>query len=86
VGVLLVVYFLLTGFASIGFSLVLRPLGGWVWMMLNGVLSIILAVVFLAGWPFSSAALIGILVGISFVFDGISLLAVSSAMKARQEP
>jgi uncharacterized membrane protein HdeD (DUF308 family) len=84
-GVLLVIYFLLTGFASIGFALDLRPLGGWVWMMLNGVLSITLAIIFLAGWPFSSAALIGILVGISFLFDGISLLAVSSAMKTAQE-
>jgi uncharacterized membrane protein HdeD (DUF308 family) len=84
-GVLLVIYFLLTGFASIGFALDLRPLGGWVWMMLNGVLSIALAIIFLAGWPFSSAALIGILVGISFLFDGISLLAVSSAMKTAQQ-
>ena len=84
-GILLVIYFLLTGFASISFSLDLRPLGGWVWMMLSGVLSIALAVIFLAGWPFSSAALIGILVGISFLFDGISLLAVSSAMKTAQE-
>ena len=84
-GVLLVVYFLLTGFASISFALDLRPLGGWGWMMLNGVLSITLAIIFLAGWPFSSAALIGILVGISFLFDGISLLAVSSAMKTAQE-
>ena len=84
-GVLLVIYFLLTGFASISFGLDLRPLGGWGWMMLNGALSITLAVIFLAGWPFSSAALIGILVGISFVFDGISLLAVSRAMKGRQE-
>ena len=80
-GILLVIYFLLTGFASISFALDLRPLGGWGWMMLNGVLSITLAIIFLAGWPFSSAALIGILVGISFVFDGISLLAVSRAMK-----
>ena len=84
-GVLLVIYFLLTGFASISFSLDLRPLGDWVWMMLNGMLSITLAMIFLAGWPFSSAALIGILVGISFVFDGISLLAVSRAMKTLQE-
>ena len=83
-GVLLVIYFLLTGFASIGFALDLRPLGGWGWMMLNGVLSITLATIFLAGWPFSSAALIGILVGISFVFDGISLLAVSRALKTAQ--
>ena len=84
-GILLVIYFLLTGFASISFALDLRPLGGWGWMMLNGVLSITLAIIFLAGWPFSSAALIGILVGISFVFDGISLLAVSRAMKIAQE-
>ena len=84
-GVLLVIYFLLTGFASIGFALDLRPLGGWGWMMLNGVLSITLAMIFLAGWPFSSAALIGILVGISFVFDGISLLVVSRAMKTLLE-
>jgi uncharacterized membrane protein HdeD (DUF308 family) len=84
-GVLLVIYFLLTGFASISFALDLRPLGGWVWMLLNGVLSIALAIIFLAGWPFSSAALIGILVGISFLFDGISLLAVSRAMKIAQE-
>ena len=84
-GVLLVIYFLLTGFASIGFALDLRPLGGWVWMMLNGVLSITLAIIFLAGWPFSSVALIGILVGISFVFDGISLLAVSRAIKMQEQ-
>ena len=80
-GLLLVVYFLLTGFASISFARDLRPQGGWCWMMLNGVLSITLAVIFLVGWPFNSVALIGILVGISFLFDGISLLAVSRAMR-----
>lgn len=82
-GLLLVVYFLLTGFASIGFAFDHRPLGGWIWMLLNGTLSIILAVIFLFGWPFSSVALIGILVGISFLFDGISLLAIGQSMKSR---
>ena len=82
-GLLLVIYFLLTGFASISFALDLRPRGGWGWMMLNGLLSVTLAIIFLAGWPFSSVALIGILVGISFVFDGISLLAVSRAMNTQ---
>lgn len=79
-GLLLVIYFLMTGFASISFALDLRPLGGWSWMLLNGLLSIILAIIFLLGWPFNSAALIGILVGISLVFEGASLLAVSRAM------
>ncbi len=81
-GLLLVIYFALTGFASLGFAFDHRPLGGWVWMLMNGILSITLAFIFLLGWPFSSVALIGILVGISFLFDGISLLAISRAMKS----
>jgi uncharacterized membrane protein HdeD (DUF308 family) len=80
-GLLLVVYFLLTGFASLSFAYELAPLGGRPWMIFNGVLSILLAAVFLVGWPFSSIVLVGILVGISFLFDGIGLLAVSRAMK-----
>ena len=79
-GLLLVIYFLLTGFASITFALDLRPHGGWPWLLLNGLLSTTLGIVFLVGWPFSSVALIGLLVGISLVFEGITLLAVSRAM------
>ena len=80
IGLLLVVYFLLTGFASISFAVELGPLRGRRWMLFNGVLSILLAVVFLIGWPFSSTALVGILVGVSFLFEGIGLLAVSRSM------
>ncbi len=82
IGLLLVVYFLLTGFASISFAYELGPLTGRRWMLFNGVLSILLAAVFLIGWPFNSVALVGILVGISFLFDGIGLLAVSRAMNS----
>ena len=82
-GLLLVVYFLLTGFTSISFAYKLEPSGGRSWMIFNGVLSILLAAVFLIGWPFNSIVLVGFLVGISFLFDGIGLLAVSKAMKSQ---
>lgn len=81
-GLLLVIYFLFTGFASFGFALDLRPMAGWRWMALSGALSMGLAVVFLVGWPFSSVALVGILVGISFIFEGVSLLVIGRVMTA----
>jgi len=52
----------------------MRPQQGWGWVMFNGATSLLLAMVFILGWPFSSAWLIGFFIGISLLFDGISLL------------
>lgn len=73
-GLILIIYFLLDGFASISFSFMLRPLPGWGWTLFNGILSMILACVFLVGWPFSAMWLVGVLVGISLMVDGFALL------------
>ncbi len=73
-GLLLIVYFLLDGFFSITFSLALRPIRGWGWTMFNGILSMLLAGIFLVGWPFAAAWLVGLLVGISLLMDGLALL------------
>ncbi|WP_456384366.1 HdeD family acid-resistance protein [Desulfolithobacter sp.] len=73
-GLVLIIYFLLDGFASISFSFVLRPLPGWGWTLFNGILSMILACVFLVSWPFSAMWLVGLLVGISLMVDGLALL------------
>ncbi len=73
-GLLLIIYFLLDGFASISFAFMLRPLGGWIWTLVNGIISLTLAVVFLFSWPFGSVWLVGTLVGISLIIDGAALL------------
>jgi len=73
-GLILIVYFLIDGFAGIGFAFALRPLRGWVWTLISGLASVILALIFILGWPFSALWLVGLLVGISLVFDGIALL------------
>jgi uncharacterized membrane protein HdeD (DUF308 family) len=78
-GLILAVYFLLDGFAGVGSAWELRPRRGWSWLMFNGVLSILLAAVFIAGWPFSSTWLIGLFIGISLFFDGLSLLMLGLA-------
>jgi len=79
---LMVSFYLITdAFGSFALAFEHRPLQGWFWMILNGVLSLVLAVLILIGWPLSSPFYLGIIVGISLLFDGISLLMLGFAMK-----
>jgi len=66
-------YFFTDAFASFGLSHERYPHSGWVWMTFNGVLSALLAMLILVGWPQSSLIYLGIFVGISLLFDGIAL-------------
>ena len=80
-GIILAVYFFMDGFAS--FALAGQMKGqkyNWL-IILNGILSIVLGVIFLVYWPFGSLVLVGLFVGISMFFDGVVLLSMSSAIK-----
>jgi uncharacterized membrane protein HdeD (DUF308 family) len=81
-GLMLGIYFLLDGFAGVGFAWELRPSRGWVWLMLNGLMSLALAAIFIIGWPFTTAWLVGLLVGISLFIDGLTLLMLALAAKS----
>ena len=74
IGLMLIVYFLFSGLASLVLAFELRPLPGWVWTLANGLLTLLLALIFIAGWPFNSHWLVGLLVGISLLMDGVALL------------
>lgn len=78
-GLVLAVFFLLHAFAGISFALALRPLPGWGWTLLSGLLSLAIAVLFLIGWPLSSPQLVGLFVGIMLLFDGLALLMLAWA-------
>ncbi len=80
IGLLLIIYFLFDGFAGIMFGLELRPLKGWIWMTTNGLISMLIAFIFLFGWPISSLWLIGLLVGISLVSDGLALIIIGTSI------
>lgn len=80
-GLMLAVYFLMSGFAGTSFAWELRPHKGWGWLMMSGIISFLLAAVFLIGWPFTSMWMVGMFVGISLFFDGAALLAVGLAAK-----
>jgi len=84
-GIIFSVYFLMDSFGSFALAFEMRPEKGWWVVLLNGVLSVLMAVIFLVGWPFSSLWLVGLFVGISLLFDGVVLLTLSHYAKKMEE-
>jgi uncharacterized membrane protein HdeD (DUF308 family) len=60
----------------------LRRLPGAVWLLLDGVITLILAVLIWRTWPSSTEWVIGTLVGISMLFSGVSRLAISMTARS----
>ena len=81
---ILIVFFVIEGVASIMFALEhKRELSGrWGWMLTSGIIDLILATIIFAGLPGTAAWAIGLLVGINMVFGGSALIAM--ALHARE--
>ncbi len=75
-GLLLAVYLLMDAFSSFALAQSIHPAKGWGWMVFNGIISALLAALFLIGWPATSIWLVGLYVSISLIFDGWALIAV----------
>lgn len=73
-GLVFSIYFFTDAFAGFSLAFSLRPQKIWLVWLFNAITSLALGVLFVIGWPKSSLLLIGILVGISLLFDGVSLL------------
>ncbi|NPA81294.1 MAG: hypothetical protein GXO31_01670 [Epsilonproteobacteria bacterium] len=84
-GIIFAVYFLMDSFGSFALAFEMKPEKGWWVVLLNGILSVLMAVIFLVGWPFSSLWLVGLFVGISLLFDGVVLLTLSHYAKKMDE-
>jgi uncharacterized membrane protein HdeD (DUF308 family) len=76
---LLIVFFIIEGVASIMFALDHRRelSGQWGWMLASGIVDLILAVMIFGGLPSTAAWAIGLLVGINLVFGGTALIAMA---------
>jgi uncharacterized membrane protein HdeD (DUF308 family) len=59
----------------------LRPRHGAGWLLVDGIITLILAIMIWRSWPVSSVWVIGTLVGISMLFSGVSRLMLSLAAK-----
>ena len=81
--IVLAVIFLVQGAFEIAFAFDMRPAQGWVWMLLSGAASVILALVIAVGLPAISAIALGILLGINFLSTGLGYVFVSRAAAPR---
>lgn len=70
-------YFLVKGILEIIHFFQIRPRHGAGWLLYDGIVSLILAVLIGTTWPFSSLWTIGTLLGIGMMFTGISRLMLS---------
>jgi uncharacterized membrane protein HdeD (DUF308 family) len=74
-------YLFAKGVLELILSFRIRPMLGSTWLLLDGVVSLILAVMIWRTWPSSTEWVIGTLVGISMLFSGVSRLALSMAAR-----
>ncbi len=79
IGIMLAIYFLMDAFAGFSLMFELRELRGAFWLIINSIVSLILGITLIAGWPTSSVLLVGLFVGISLFMDGITLLILGIA-------
>ena len=80
----LIVFFMLEGIASILFAIDHRNQlsGRWGWMLASGIVDLILASLIFVGLPGTAAWAIGLLVGINMIFGGTSLIAMALHARA----
>jgi len=81
---LFALFFLTLGIFRIISSAVLRY-ENWGWFFLSGVLALILGILILVHWPSSALWVIGLFIGIEFIFSGWSTLMLSLFVKKLQK-
>jgi uncharacterized membrane protein HdeD (DUF308 family) len=77
------IVFLAEGAVTALISLSNRARAGWGWGLANGLVTLVLGVMILTMGPAGMLSVIGLLVGISFLFSGFDLLGFSSRFHTR---
>jgi uncharacterized membrane protein HdeD (DUF308 family) len=75
------VYLLVEGILELVLSFQLRPAVGNGWLLFDGIVTIILSVMIWSSWPSSAAWAVGVLVGVSMFFSGLTRLMLSVAAR-----
>ena len=55
----------------------------WGWIVVSGIISVLLGLMIIAKWPYSSFYVLGIFLGIDLIFIGSSWLTIGLALKRR---
>ncbi len=77
----LAIYLVIEGVLELVLSFQLRPLAGSGWLLFDGIVTLVLAVMIWSASPLSSVWAIGTLVGVSMLFSGMTRLMLSVAVR-----
>jgi len=77
----LAIYLFVEAVFELILSFRLRPMPGSNWILFDGIVTLILAILIWRSWPSSTEWVIGTLVGISMLFSGVSRLSLSLAAR-----
>ncbi len=80
--VLLAIYFIVSGLLRIILSISARHTQSWGWMLFSGIVSVILGIIVIVGFPVLTMVLVGLLIGIDLVVNGFALTYRSIAAHA----
>ncbi len=83
---LLAAFLLVEGIFKIIQAFQIQTAQNWIWILISGIASVILAIMIWAEFPQSSAFVIGLLVGIYFLINGFSMIMFSFALKDAGNP
>jgi uncharacterized membrane protein HdeD (DUF308 family) len=75
------VYLFVEGVLEFVVSFQLRPAPGAGWLLVDGIVTLVLAFMIWSTWPSSAAWVIGTLIGISMLFSGLTRLMLSLAVR-----
>lgn len=78
---ILAIYLFCEGIIEVILFFQLRPRHGVTWLLVDALITLILAVMIWRSWPASTVWVIGTLVGISMIFSGVSRLMLSLAAR-----
>jgi len=82
---LIAVFLMIGGLFRIFTALTVR-FHHWIWVLLNGVISLLLGVMIWSQWPVSGLWVIGLFIGIDLIFYGWSLIMLAMAVKSLPSP
>ena len=74
-------YLFVESILELTLSYQMRTQSGAGWLLFDGIVTLILAIMIWGNWPASSVWAIGVLVGVSMLFSGISRLMLTSTVR-----
>ncbi|MGI9530607.1 DUF308 domain-containing protein, partial [Lutimonas sp.] len=75
------IYFIIDGVTAAIYSFLLMPIGGGLYLLLSGILSIAIGVLIFSNWTEASNYILGLYVGIKLIIDGLMLALTGKALK-----